>query len=373
MRGAIRRSLLWVLCIAGVCLLHPPGLGADGSADESGAQKRPVRFVPFPVLFITPETGLGFGAAGLVYVLPRPDAVVQKSDIYSVIAFYTQNNQLLTGLGMEKYFTRSGDKLNVLATVQKYPDVFYGIGPDTPSSQLEGYTPLEFSFIAGYQWRLNDVLYLGPLYGFSYISMQEVEPGGLLDQGEITGSEGTTASGVGLHFTADTRDSQFFPRRGFLFETELLVYSRFIGSEEDFVSLVLNYRKFFPVFEAHVFAFEYLLELSTGDVPFQFLPRMGGQYIMRGYREGRYTDMNYTALQGEYRVPLFWRFGATVFGALGMVSPDLSGIFSFEYIRATGGFGLRVMVIEEQKINFRFDVAFSEEGVAYYFNVREAF
>ena len=95
--------------------------------------------------------------------------------------------------------------------------------------------------------------------------------------------------------------------------------------------------------------------------------------MMRGYYEGRYLDMNYTALQGELRLHLFWRLGMVVFGSLGKVASDVVHLFSLEYLRAAGGLGLRFLILPERHINFRTDVAFIKSDVALYFGILEAF
>ena len=358
-------------CIAVVILLW--FLFPAYSHAEEDIEKRERRFIPFPVFFITPETGFGLGASLLYYISPFSDAVVQQPDLLSAVAFYTQNNQWLTALGMEKYFRQSGNKLNVAGVVQKFPDKFWGIGPVTPDEFEENYTPFEVSFGIGYQWYLSRGFFLGPVYSFAYIDMKEVEEDGLLDTGFITGSEGTRASGVGLRFTADRRDSPFFPRRGFLLDSTVMIYSALIGSEEDFSQFLFDYRHFFPLFERHVLGLQYVLQLSTGDVPFQYLPEMGGRFMMRGYYEGRYRDMNYTALQGEYRLPLFWRLGAVVFGSVGQVAPNVNSLVSLEHLRVTGGFGIRFLIEPQRQINFRIDIAYNGKELVPYFNVLEAF
>jgi outer membrane protein assembly factor BamA len=268
---------------------------------------------------------------------------------------------------------RSGDRLNVEGVVQKFPDKFWGIGPDTPAQNEEDYTPFEFGIRVGYQWNLSRGFFLGPLYAFSLIDMKTVEEGGLLDGGGVKGGEGARASGAGIRFTANRRDNPFFPRRGFLIDTSVVVYSRILGSADDFSQFRLDYRHFFPLFKRHVFGIQYVLDLSTGDVPFQYMPKLGGRSMMRGYYEGRYRDLNYTALQGEYRLPLFWRLGMVAFGSVGHVAPDVPGLLSTEYLRAAGGLGLRFLVEEQRKVNFRVDVAFTGQDTAVYFNVLEAF
>jgi hypothetical protein len=83
--------------------------------------------------------------------------------------------------------------------------------------------------------------------------------------------------------------------------------------------------------------------------------------------------MDYYALQGEYRFPIIWRLGGVGFSSVGKVGPDIPTLFSFTDLRWAVGGGLRILLDEENHVNFRFDVAYNGREVAFYFNVLEAF
>ena len=346
---------------------------ACSEADAATREKRPRKFIPFPVVFYSPETGMGFGAGALYYVNPHPEAVVQQPDTVNGIGFYTLKNQMLLAASMNKYFMKSGNLLTMRAVGMKFPDNFWGIGPDTPDSAEEAYTPREIAFIGAYQWRLSSSAYLGPAYAFSDIDMKEVEEGGLLDEGDITGSDGTFVSAFGARFTLDRRDSSIYSRTGNYFDVTFLAANHVLGSQEDFIQMDLDYRHFFSVFTTHVIALQYIMQVRTGTVPFQFLPRLGGQYMMRGFYEGRYRDMDYYALQGEYRFPLVWRLGGVAFTSVGKVGPDIPTLFSFTDLRMAAGAGFRFLMDPQNHVNFRIDVAYNGKEAAFYFNVLEAF
>ena len=359
-----------------VCLFMFLAVSMAFTYSEAAAatrEKRPSKFIPFPVVFYSPETGMGFGAGALYYVNPHTDAVVQQPDAINGIGFYTLKNQMLLAASMNKYFMKSGNLLTLRAVGMKFPDKFWGIGPDTPDSAEENYTPREIAFIGAYQWRLSSRVYLGPAYAFSDIDMKEVEEGGLLYEGDITGSDGTFVSALGARFTLDRRDSSIYSRTGNFFDVTFLAANQVLGSHEDFIQMDLDYRHFFSVFDSHVIALQYIMQVRTGTVPFQFLPRLGGQYIMRGFYEGRYRDMDYYALQGEYRFPLVWRLGGVAFTSVGKVGPDIPTLFSFTDLRMAAGAGLRFLMDPQNHVNFRIDVAYNGKEAAFYFNVLEAF
>ena len=111
------------LCIV-LFLVGAMGLAYSETGETTG-EKRPRRFIPFPMLFYSPETGLGFGAGAHYYVYPQRDAVVQKAEAINGIAFYTVQKQMLLSLSMNRYFRRSGNLLRVQAVGMKFPDKFW--------------------------------------------------------------------------------------------------------------------------------------------------------------------------------------------------------------------------------------------------------
>jgi hypothetical protein len=341
--------------------------------NENQSVPRQKQFIPLPVIFYSPETSLGLGASFLFFNFPSDDITDPKPDVWKGIAFYTLNNQILTALDVDKYFKSGELMLNASGEASKFPDKFWGIGPDTPSGLEEDYTPIEFTVETSLLWELRRNLYLGPKYRFSYFETIETEEGGLLDQGIIPGSDGTIASGIGLQMKFDRRDNVFYPRKGYMIDLIALSYLELIGSEYNFLQIAFYYRHFFPLFKRHVLGIQYILEMNTGTVPFQMLPDLGGDSMMRGYYEGRYRDMNYTAFQGEYRFPLFWRFGGVVFGSVGKVAPDMNNLLSTENIRFAAGGGIRFRIAKEQHVNLRIDFAYAAEDFSAYFQLLEAF
>ena len=81
--------------------------------------------------------------------------------------------------------------------------------------------------------------------------------------------------------------------------------------------------------------------------------------------------MMYT--QVEYRRPLFWRFGMTVFAGVGDVAynPDDFNLSAFKYIAGVGG---RLSLIPDKQLNARLDIGVGRGGqTGIYIGVSEAF
>jgi outer membrane protein assembly factor BamA len=99
----------------------------------------------------------------------------------------------------------------------------------------------------------------------------------------------------------------------------------------------------------------------------------GGSYSMHGYYFGRYRDKNMITFQTEYRLPLFWRFGAVGFAGFGDVADDINK-FRMKEFKYSMGFGLRFMFDAQEKINARMNSGFGKDGnLGLYAMVVEAF
>ena len=77
-------------------------------------------------------------------------------------------------------------------------------------------------------------------------------------------------------------------------------------------------------------------------------------------------------VQAEYRFPIYWRFSGVAFTSFGMVTDRFSNVKS-DYIRPTGGFGLRFLLVPKDNLNIRIDYGFGNNTNEFYLTVGEAF
>lgn len=76
-------------------------------------------------------------------------------------------------------------------------------------------------------------------------------------------------------------------------------------------------------------------------VPFYERSRLGGSRVLRGYKTGRFTDMDMVVFTAEYRWPLWRHIDAVLFTDQGRVFADLQKDFEFSNFRSTYGGELR--------------------------------
>jgi outer membrane protein assembly factor BamA len=296
----------------------------------------------------------------------------QKSSAIRSLGFYTQRSQWLVSGETEWFF--DVDRYNFIfsADVSRYPSYFYGIGPETDLSDEESYTPFSFELTTAFRFKIVSDLYLGPRVIFTTTDILEVEDGGILDAGDIPGSNGTTYLGGGPHLTLDKRDNATFPLRGFMVDITLDFLRKELGCCENYTQFALDYRHFFQLYREHVLGVHFYTQMNSGTTPFQVLPSLGGMDLMRGYRDDRYRDNISAVAQIEYRFPVFWRLGGVVFGGIGQVAHSLSE-FSFNDLKYAGGIGIRFTLTNDPKLNLRFDFALSPESYRFYITALEAF
>ncbi len=348
---------------------NPDGEEGDGTSDE-----RPSRsgWSAAPIVSYAPETHFGLGAFGVHFFRLGDAPVESRTSSMAVVALYTTRHQFIGELIPEFYWNDERWHLWSKFEYRHYPNALWGVGNDLPESNEEWY--LE----SGPRWRtwirsmLVYSLYLQLRIDAQYMKISRIEEGGLLASGAVPGYGGGNTTGIGLTLGWDSRDHPQLPRRGGFHEISMMGWSRALGSRYAFSRFELNLRQFIPLFDTHALALQLYGEFLLGEPPFYRMALLGGQYMLRGYFEGRYRDNDLIAAQAEYRLPLFWRISAVLFAAAGDVS-DRLGNFGLDDIKWAAGGGLRLMLSRDEKLNLRVDAAAGVDTWGIYATAKEAF
>lgn len=364
-----RRPRLWATLVAvGVVLvaLGGPAHGQDradsSQVDVSGS------VLVLPNLFYTPETKI---AGGLVLGYYRAlDPGSPPSSVH-LAAIYTQRRQFYVQLQPEAYWRRGQWWLNAELWLSQYPDAFYGIGPTATAADEEEFTG-RIGYLDGrLQRQVRAGWRMGPRLLIRTETVTDVAAGGRLDRLRIVGRTGATTLGGGVGSTWDRRDNLYFPREGYMVDTYALLHAVWAEARHTFARGVIDARRYLAVAPGQVLAVQAYAEALLGTAPFQLLPLLGGADRMRGYREGRYRDNVFVAVQGAYRVNLPWRFKGALFANVGQVAPRLNALGP-QAARAAVGAGLRVRLTDDG-VHGRLDYAVGADGGALYITLLEAF
>lgn len=330
------------------------------------------RLLVLPIVYYTPETRIAGGVGGIFYLRSLSDRERGHPSTFFMDMIYTQNKQFILGIAPDLYLGEGRFHLIGALQFKKYTERFYGIGPQTADDWEENYSFRSFAMKFSLQRRIRHNFYGGILFDFENSRITEKEPGGILDSEDIPGNDGGKASGLGLTLVQDSRDNIFFPANGTFLQVQALLFSRAFGSDYDFRKYKIDCRQYIGVFSGHVLAFWQNIDISSGNVPFQWLPLLGGPSIMRGYIQGRFRDKHAIFLQAEYRVPLFWRLGVAGFVGCGDVADRLKGFRLLDF-KWTGGLGLRYRINRESGTNVRLDFGFAKGFFGVYAMINEAF
>ena len=324
----------------------------------------------FPVIFYSDETRWAGGAG--VQIVCEGQSERHSSSI-GIIGFYTQNKQYMTGVTPEIYFKEGTYKGSGDFGYLYFPDKFYGIGNDTSKDDEEDYTSRLFRIKPILQRKMYSNLYIGFQYDFAHAKVTETEEGKLLNSGTISGSEGGSASGIGVIVTRDSRDNNLYPTSGSYHQFSATSYGSVLGSDFTYNSYLLDLRHYKPVFSKYILAFRGVIGTNTGNPPFQILNEIGSLgYYLRGYTQSRFVDKNVVAFQAECRLPLFGRLGLVGFAGCGQVARKFEKI-SLKELKPSAGFGIRFALIPEQKVNLRIDLGMGKDDSSFDINILEVF
>ena len=327
-----------------------------------------------PVFSYSPETGPTGGLTALIGV---PLGGRRSGDAlrFRTTILYSSNEHALAELAFDIPADAHGLRIVGSFGYRRSPFDFYGVG-NGAAGPPQGVINESAFFDILARTALTRKLVAG--FGFRFTSA-EIYPRG---QGSFTGEglvggEGGDTAGIGYTVSWDSRDSPYFPRRGAYLQTLAFIHDRALGSDFDFTRMVVDARAFIPLFRSHTVGFQLYGAFSGGTPPFYELPALGGQHRMRGFYEGRYRDRQYLTLQAEYRLPLLWKFGVSLFAGVGDVAGSLGG-FRLAELKYSYGAGLRFLVNREKRIPLRLDYAagrsaFGQDGTGVYLTLYEAF
>ncbi|MCU0450553.1 MAG: BamA/TamA family outer membrane protein [Bernardetiaceae bacterium] len=374
-------SILWLLSA-----VTPPAWARPGAAlpphldtlrTDTASQplvERKDGLFLIPLLYYTPDTRWAAGAMGIYYFKLKNHRTNQTTRLSWIkfLADYTQNRQLDLWSSWSVFLRDEQWILKGELRYRNFPDRFYGVGNNTPESNMEQY---QYNLIdikklvlrqVGDHWYLGGDIRIAQYFDMSY------GPDGQLATGAIAGSRGGWNVGLGGVALLDTRDNVVFPRKGAFFEASTYWYNRAFGSNFNYVNINLIHNRYYPVGDKSVFAWQVVGNYNLGNPPFVMMAPAGGDDILRGYARNRFRANNFTGAQAEYRFPLFWRFGGVVFAGAGDVFNDPADLSSRTFKYSYGG-GLRFLFNRKENLNIRFDYGFGRDISNFYLTLTEAF
>ncbi len=352
----------------------PREQGSESCVQSKGSGNT---LVPLPAVFYQTETGLGYGATVGYYFQMSPPVdrwTRRQSSAIQLIAFHTVKKQIITSVGAELF--PAGGRYRIFGALgfTRFPTKFWGVGNNVPDQNEEDYTPDQLNFNVEVQKQIRPGWYVGVVGQVNHRTLRETEAGGLLGGGTVPGTNDGTAIGAGVLLSRDTRSSTVYPRTGSYHQLRGEIYDSALGSTYEFGNVTIDLRKYLSLADHHVLAFRGLGIATPGSPPFDAMPQLGGDVLLRGYYAGRFRDRNLVALEGEYRTLLWWRIGATVFGGVGQVANAVSDL-TLDGFHPAAGLGLRILLSPDEGLNIRadFGYGFDVKSSGFYLGIGEVF
>ena len=356
-------KITWI-CAAFLLVLALPA-GAIENDGSAGSDRDSVSILPFG--FYTSDTG---AAVGCMSVYERAGSNGGTSLRLYGGATYTWMKQAELYLDVESSWSEDRYRLEIEGGFFNTPSEFYGFGQVDDCQ--EAYTVQKLEARAAFSRKMYHSLFIGPAVSMKAGKFTDVEDGGVLSAYIAEAGNSEYPFGGGCSLMWDTRSDALYPLSGTLLLVEPLFFPDRGAAGESFQRIECDGRLFFNPVDGIVIALRGYGIFSSGDVPFLYLPEMGGLFLGRGYPYGRFRAENLLALQGEIRWKFTRRWGCTAFIEAGEAASGADD-FKLSGIRPSAGAGLRFSVNPPSEVHIRLDVGFTPESYGVYITLMEAF
>ena len=341
----------------------------------------------------TPDFGVLVGGSILMTFRTDPEDLEMRRSVLPVAVAYMFDGGINVLMKPQIFFR--GDKFRIFGQIgyKNTLENFYGVGYSTNrdyerSEETSEYNNSTLQFNPWFLFRLGESnVFLGPQIDLNYSKF--TDPGELLATqedwvragGDADGYEELT-SGIGFLLSYDTRDVPANPYSGVYVDFRGIMYQKWLGSDENFYRIELDYRQYKSVGNRKVLAWTAQTKNVFGDkIPLGKYALSGSPFDLRGYYMGQYRDKTSHLVMMEYRwmfnndrstklKRLLYHTGFVAWGGAGFIGPQPTKI---EGVLPNAGLGFRIEL--QPRMNLRLDYGrnFRNKENLFYFNMTEAF
>ncbi len=353
---------------SGKYILFGLGLFALPLIWSGEAQKKPPRFALMPIIMKTEATGFGAGAAGM-YFPPQKDTLSHKSH-FRFIGIYAAKGQWVLAGSPDVWLFQNKYHLTGDLIYQYWPSDYYEIGNNS-GDNFDGILKTSFSNVLGLERGWKETYYLGGELEYTFEKIRYPDSG-IVSATLPTGYEGGNIFVQSLIFSYDTRNHAQFPTKGTFFKYKLGLSQNWFVSDFNFLRQYYRLSKYFPTGKLSTFAVGLVGENYFGAPPLSVMPTPNGESVLRGIKNGRYSDKNLFALLSEYRFPIWKIIDGGLFGEMAQVAPKPFD-FGWERFHYGVGAGIHLAVVPSERIHIRFDVSYVDDGTRFIIAMLDAF
>jgi len=342
---------------------------------DPATPKKPKRgtliLAPIPITSPAFGSGLILGA-GYVFKLNLNDKTSPASTI-GLAAVYTSSGSRGAGLGGRFYFSENKYQAAFAFGKGRANYDFYGVGriPGRDALSVEIHQSGSV-FFAEFLRNIGKNVFIGPRYQYRKLTAtfggETTANGFEIPQIDLL----STTSAIGVHVQRDTRDSQFYPRKGSLLDFKADFFAKAIGSNRNYQTYSASYNGYHSIGPKQVVAYRGFACSVSERTPFFDLCLYGTHSDLRGYTGGEFQNRRMFAGQIEFRQELPYRMGIVGFAGIGGVARDWNQFRSDKLLPAAG-VGFRFKLDKANHINYRIDLGFGRTGYTLSLSVTEAF
>lgn len=331
----------------------------------------------------TPDFGAVLGGSALMTFRMNPSDTTQLRSVVPVAIAFLFNGGINLFSKPQLFF--KGDRFRIFGkfAYKNTEDNFYGLGYSTNKNYVRSDTTSQYRY-SGIQfnpWFLfrlgNSNIFAGPQIDINYDDITKPAKY-LVDEPSYKAAGGTDKgyknfnSGVGFLLTYDSRDIPANAYRGTYLDFRGMMYTKFLGSDDNFYRLEIDYRQYKTVGKRKVIAWTAQSKNVFGDVPHVISPqvkRSSCQDILcQGYI-AEYRQMINTD-KSTWLKRMLNHVGFVAWTGCGFMGPTPGKI---EGVLPNYGVGLRIEV--QPRMNVRLDLGKNtvNNQTLFYFNMTEAF
>lgn len=340
----------------------------------------------------TPDFGLLIGGSSLMTFSMNPSDTTQLRSVIPVAVALMFNGGVNLMFKPQLFFKNDNFRIFGKFSYKNTLENIYGIGYSNNKDYIRSDSTSQYRY-SGFQvnpwflFRLGDSnFFAGPQIDINYDDI--TEPAKHLTEENFYREAGGTkkgysnfSSGIGFLLTYDSRDIPANAYRGVYLDLRGMMYSKIIGSHNNFYRLEIDYRQYKSIGKRKVIAWTAQTKNVFGNIPLTQYSLTGTPFDLRGYYMGQYRDKSSHIVMAEYRqmintdrsTPikrLLNHVGFVAWTGCGFMGPTPGKI---EGVLPNYGVGLRIEV--QPRMNIRLDLGKNtvNNQTLFYFNMTEAF
>jgi hypothetical protein len=310
---------------------NPPEQASRGDNKESP-------WLVLPTFSSSPKLGTSLGA--MVSYLHYFDEQ-SKVSMFAVNALYTSTDSAVGALIVKTSSGADHHRVTALAAgglIKNDYNDFLGTGkPLKTEDDLQ-------ALVGRYLYRTKSDWFVGVqalLTNYQIIGQTALDDQVL----NVLGLTGFRSGGIGVAAQHDSRDNEYSPANGWYLSLNNIAYRDWLAGDDNFDVYRLDTKVFWEHGGGQVFALRQNNQWTVDAPPSAYAP-----VVIRGYKMGQYLGRYMSSLEGEERLRLAPRWGATVFAGMACLYGDGNDCTDSENRYPSYGAGLQYVVKPRERM-----------------------